>query len=56
MQSSIEELKVAAYDTLSEIERLQKQLQILNGMIAQKLKEPVVPEVTNATETVGGAK
>lgn len=44
MQSSIEELKAAAYDTLSEIERLNKQLQVLNGMINQKMNTPVIPE------------
>jgi len=39
---SVVELKAIAFDTLVEIERHQKNLQVINQMIAKKLEEEKV--------------
>lgn len=43
-EATLEQLKVAAYDILSQLEILQRNLQIINGEIAKRQEKPVVEE------------
>ena len=51
-----QELKALAYDTLSEIERLQKQLQVINQKLYEIQNKPDGGESQEKTEDVKSKK
>lgn len=43
-KATVDECKAVAYDILVQIDRLQKDLQLLNQAISEKSKEPKIEE------------